>query len=143
MTLKMTLDEVRAFVAEEFPQMADVYRIEAIAPMSAVVSMEPDTRHLRPGATVSGPTIFGLADCGMYFALMATTGPEALAVTTSGSIEFRRKPVAGRSLVAEVSLLKVGRVLAVGDVAVRSDGEAALVARATFTYSIPPNRTGE
>lgn len=135
---KLTLDEVRDFVAREFPQMADIYRVDAVGPMSARVSMMPDERHLRPGATVSGPTIFGLADCGVYFALMAMIGPESLAVTTNGSIDFMRKPVAGKALVAEVTLLKVGRVLAVGDVAVHSDGSQALIARATFTYSIPP-----
>ena len=140
MDTKMTLDEVRAFIATEFPQMADVYRVDAIAPMWAQASMVPDNRHLRPGATVSGPTIFGLVDCGAYFALMATIGPEALAVTTNASIDFMRKPVAGKALVAEVTLLKVGRVLAVCDVAVRSDGSDALIARATLTYSIPPKR---
>lgn len=134
----MTLDEVRSFISVEFPQMADVYRVDAISPMRAQVSMVPDERHLRPGGTVSGPTIFGLADCGMYFALMANLGPEALAVTTNGSIDFMRKPAAGKTLIAEVKLLKVGRVLAVGDVAVRSQGKDALIARATLTYSVPP-----
>jgi acyl-coenzyme A thioesterase PaaI-like protein len=61
-----------------------------------------------------------------------------LAVTTNGSIDFMRKPAAGKALVAEVTLLKVGRVLAIGDVAVHSDGSQALIARATLTYSIPP-----
>mgnify|MGYP001824776555 CR=1 FL=1 len=135
---KMTLEALRAFVAREFPQMADEFHIEAIAPMRARVSMVPGERHLRPGATVSGPTIFGLADCSVYFALLAMIGPEALAVTTSGSIDFMRKPLVGQDLVADVTLLKVGRVLAVGDVAVHSRGSEDLVARATFTYSIPP-----
>ncbi|NNJ67075.1 MAG: PaaI family thioesterase [Boseongicola sp.] len=140
MDTKLTLEEVRKFIAIEFPQMADVYRVDAIAPMWAQVSMMPDERHLRPGATVSGPTIFGLVDCGMYFALMATIGPEALAVTTNASIDFMRKPLAGKALIAEVNLLKVGRVLAVGDVAVRSEGSDALIARATLTYSMPPKK---
>ena len=140
MDTKMTLNELRDFIQDEFPQMADVYRVDAIAPMWAQVSMVPDERHLRPGATVSGPTIFGLADCGMYFALMATIGPDALAVTTNASIDFMRKPVAGKVLIAEVKLLKVGRVLAVGDVAVRSDGSDDMIARATLTYSVPPKK---
>lgn len=140
MNTKLTLEEVRAFIAKEFPQMADVYRVDAIAPMWARVSMMPDERHLRPGATVSGPVIFGLADCGMYFALLATIGPEALAVTTNGSIDFMRKPLPGRALIADVTLLKVGRVLAIGDVAVRSEGADGMIARATLTYSIPPKK---
>lgn len=140
MDTKMTLEELREFIATEFPQMADVYRVDAIGPMSAQVSMVPDERHLRPGATVSGPVIFGLADCGVYFALMAAIGPKALAVTTNGSIDFMRKPVAGKALIADVRLLKAGRVLAVGDVAIRSEGSDALIARATLTYSIPPKK---
>jgi acyl-coenzyme A thioesterase PaaI-like protein len=65
-------------------------------------------------------------------------GPEALAVTTSCSLDFMRKPEAGVDLVAECRLLKLGRVLAVGEVLIFSDGVAPPVARASLTYSIPP-----
>jgi acyl-coenzyme A thioesterase PaaI-like protein len=65
-------------------------------------------------------------------------GPEALAVTTNASIDFMRKPAAGQDLLADVTLLKVGKVLAVGDALIRSDGSDDVVARATLTYSIPP-----
>ncbi len=140
MELKLELEELRAFLAIEFPQMIGEYDLEAIGPLWARVSLTPEERHLRPGGTVSGPTIFGLADCAVYFGLLAMIGKEALAVTTSASIDFMRKPVAGTKLVADVTFHKVGRVLAVGDVAVRNDGVEALVARATFTYSIPPKR---
>jgi acyl-coenzyme A thioesterase PaaI-like protein len=68
-------------------------------------------------------------------------GPEALAVTTNCSIDFMRKPAAGRDLLAEARILKLGRALAVGDVLVYSEGAAEPVARATLTYSIPPRRT--
>lgn len=137
---KMELDELRAFLAVEFPQMSEEFQLEAIGPMWARVSLIPEERHLRPGGTVSGPTIFGLADCAVYFGLLAMIGKEALAVTTNASIDFMRKPAAGAKLVADVTLLKVGRVLAVGDVAVRNEGAEDVVARATFTYSIPPAR---
>jgi acyl-coenzyme A thioesterase PaaI-like protein len=96
-------------------------------------------KHLRPGGTVSGPTIFGLADFAFYFALLARIGPVALAVTTSAAVDFMRKPQPGRDLLAEVRLLKLGRVLAVGDVMVRSEGSDDPVARISMTYSIPPN----
>ena len=137
---KIELDELKDFLAVEFPQMMDEYELEAIGPMWARVSLTPKTRHLRPGGTVSGPTLFGLADCAVYFGLLAMIGKEALAVTTNASIDFMRKPRADAKLVAEVTLLKVGRVLAVGDVAIRNEGVEALVARATLTYSIPPKR---
>ena len=95
-------------------------------------------RHLRPGGTVSGPSIFSLADVSVYLAVLAMIGPQGLAVTTNCSIDFMRKPAARTDLIAECRLLKLGRVLAVGEVLVFSDGITQPVARASLTYSIPP-----
>jgi uncharacterized protein (TIGR00369 family) len=92
---------------------------------------------LRPGGTISGPTIMMLADLAMYIALLASIGWEPLAVTTSLNINFLKKP-APKDLEAECRLLKLGKRLAVGDIAIHSEGEADLVAHATSTYSIPP-----
>ncbi|CAN0605139.1 unnamed protein product [Ectocarpus sp. 12 AP-2014] len=130
--------EVQAFVRDEFPQMANQFTVESVGPMTARVSMIPSEAHLRPGGTVSGPTIFALADCAVYFAIIAMVGREALAVTTNASIDYMRKPKLGAALTADVQLLKLGRVLVVGDVLVRSGGEEAVLARASFTYSRPP-----
>lgn len=130
--------EVQAFMAAEFPQMADQFTVKAVGPMTARVHMTPSDAHLRPGGSVSGPTLFALADCAVYFAIIAMVGPEALAVTTNGSIDFMRKPMLGADLIADVQLLKLGRVLAVGDVQIRAESNEALVARATLTYSRPP-----
>ena len=134
----LTAAEVQAFMAAEFPQMADQFTVETVGPMTARVRMTPKEAHLRPGGTVSGPTIFALADCAVYFCIIAMVGPEALAVTTNASIDFMRKPGLGADLIADVKLLKLGRVLVVGDAKVRSDGSEAVIARATFTYSRPP-----
>jgi uncharacterized protein (TIGR00369 family) len=95
-------------------------------------------RHLRPGGTVSGPSMFALADCAVYAIVLAMVGRKALAVTTSCSIDFMRKPEAGRDLIARCRLLKLGRMLAVGDVLIYSDTGTEPVARASLTYSIPP-----
>lgn len=81
--------------------------------------------------------MFALADCAVYLAIIAHVGEEALAVTTNASMDFLRKPAANAALLADVTVLKLGRGLAVGDVALRSDGAEALVARATLTYSRP------
>jgi acyl-coenzyme A thioesterase PaaI-like protein len=97
-------------------------------------------KHLRPGGTISGPSIFGLADVSVYLAILARIGPVALAVTTGGGIDFLRKPEAGLDLLGEARLLKLGRSLAVGDVLIRSEGQEAPVARSNMTYSIPPRR---
>jgi uncharacterized protein (TIGR00369 family) len=94
-------------------------------------------RSLRPGGTISGPTMMALTDFAMYVAILASVGPVPLAVTTNLNINFLRKP-AQRDLVAEVKLIKLGKRLAIGDVAIYSDGEDEMVAHATSTYSIPP-----
>lgn len=138
MTLKMTAEELDTFMHREFPQVAADFAIDRLAPMEIDLRLKVDNRHLRPGGTVSGPSMFSLADCAIYLATLAMIGPQGLAVTTNGSIDFMRKPAAGKDIVAKCRLLKLGRVLAVGDVLLMSDGMDQPVARASMTYSIPP-----
>jgi uncharacterized protein (TIGR00369 family) len=95
--------------------------------------------HLRPGGTVSGPTMMELADFAMYVAVFSAVGRQPLAVTTNLNINFLRKP-APTDLIAEAKLLKVGKRLAVGEVTIYSDGSNEPVAHVTSTYSIPNNR---
>ncbi len=129
-----------AFLRDAFPQVADDFTVEEVRHMGVRMRMHVGERNLRPGGTVSGPAMFSLADVAVYLAILAMIGPEALAVTTNASIDFMRKPAAGRDLLAEARLLKLGRALAVGDVLVFSEGTAEPVARASLTYSIPPKR---
>ena len=138
--MEMDRQALKAFLREAFPQVADDFAVERADGEATVVRLKVAERHLRPGGTVSGPTMFALADVGVYLAILARLGPVALAVTTNCSIDFLRKPAAGRDLLAEVRLLKLGRVLAVGDVLLFSEGDDAPVARASLTYSIPPKR---
>ena len=135
----MDRDALTAFMARDFPQAAGDYEVLEAAP-DLHLRLAVADRHLRPGGTVSGPAIFALADIAMYLAIIARIGPVALAVTTNCSIDFLRKPAAARALVAKARVLKLGRRLAVGDVFVHSDGVADPVARASLTYSIPPDR---
>lgn len=143
MELKMDAEALQAFLAEQFDQVAGDFSVEHVAPMEAWVRLNVSQQHLRPGGTVSGPTMFALADVAVYLALMAMIGPKALAVTTSSSIDFMRKPPGGQDLIGEARLLKLGRVLAVGDVLIRPatgapDAAGQVLARASVTYSIPP-----
>jgi uncharacterized protein (TIGR00369 family) len=137
-TLAMDIPALHAFMQEAFAQVADDFRIDRLEDDGLSVRLLTADRHLRPGGTVSGPSMFALADVAIYLAVLSRIGPVALAVTTNCSIDFLRKPEAGRDLIAEARLLKLGRSLAVGDVLIRSDGSAAVVARAGLTYSIPP-----
>ena len=138
--MEMDREALGAFLKEAFPQVADDFAVERSDADGLTVRLLTGERHLRPGGTVSGPTMFALADVGVYLAVLARLGPVALAVTTNCSIDFLRKPVAGRDLLGDVRMLKLGRTLAVGDVLIRSDGDDAPVARATLTYAIPPKR---
>lgn len=135
----MTREELERFLEKEFPQVSGDFVIEAMGWREMTVRLKASERHLRPGGTVSGPALFALADVGVYLAILAEIGPKALTVTTSCSIDFMRKPAAGRHVIGKVRILKLGRQLAVGDVLLYSDGKEEPVARATLTYSIPPN----
>lgn len=134
----MDKSALEAFLAREFPQVDGDYEIEDVADMAVRVRLKVRDRHLRPGGTVSGPSLFALADVGTYLAVLAMIGPQALAVTTNISMDFMRKPAGGADLIGQTRLLKLGRRLAVGDCLIYSEGIADPVARASMTYAIPP-----
>ena len=92
--------------------------------------------HLRPGATVSGPTMFLLADVTFYLATLSIIGPKSLTVTTNCSINFLRKPNE-KNLTSKARILKLGKTLSVGDVLIYSEDIDEPVAHASLTYSIP------
>ncbi len=138
MPLVMDKAALQAFLTRDFGQVAQEMTVERADETGLGLRLHVGPHHLRPGGTVSGPAMFGLADVAMYLAILARIGPVALAVTTNCAIDFLRKPAAGHDLLAEARVLKLGRSLAVGDVLIFSQGEAAPVARAGLTYSIPP-----
>ena len=129
---------LNAFLRRDFAQVAQDFEVVALDSEGLTVRLPVAERHLRPGNTVSGPTMFALADVTMYLAILSRIGPVALAVTTNCSIDFLRKPEARRDLIARARVLKIGRRLAVGDVLIHSEGVDDPVARAGLTYAIPP-----
>jgi acyl-coenzyme A thioesterase PaaI-like protein len=133
-----TVHELRAYLVEVFPEFwkSGHLSVEDIAPMTATLRLAYHPKHLRPGGTISGPTMFGVCDAALYVAILNEIGPVAHAVTTSASINFLRKP-APVDLIGKAKLIKLGKRLAVGEVALYSDGESEMVAHATGTYSIP------
>ncbi|MBV2361110.1 PaaI family thioesterase [Thalassococcus sp. CAU 1522] len=138
MSIVVGKDEMAAFLAEVFPQVDGMFTIERLENDLTVMRLHAHDRHLRPGGTVSGPAMFSLADVAAYVATMSRIGREALTVTTHCSIDFMRKPEAGRDVLAHARLLKLGRSLSVTDVLLFSDGSDKPVAHASLTYSIPP-----
>jgi acyl-coenzyme A thioesterase PaaI-like protein len=136
-----TKAEIVDFLAREFPQSKCI--VEEVGDRSATVSHPIGPAQLRPGDTVSGPLLMAVADVALYVAILSTIGLVPLAVTTSLTINFLRKPSARNPIVGVCRLMKVGRILVVGEVALYSDRKEEMVAHAVGTYSIPPNRTGQ
>ena len=130
--------ELDLYVREVFPQ-ADVYgwSVEAIGSGEISIAMKASQEHLRPGGTVSGPTLFALADITAYILILAHIGRVELAVTTSLNINFLNKAPLG-GLIAHGRLIKLGRRLAICEVHIHSRVDDTMVAQATATYSIPP-----
>jgi len=140
MPVMMTVAELERFFLAEFPQVfhsESGLAIEAVWERGCRVRQAFRQRSLRPGDTISGPTMMALADFAMYVAVLAAIGPVPLAVTINLNINFLRK-AAPRDLLAEARLLKLGKRLATGEVTICSQGETEPVAHVTSTYSIPP-----
>ena len=136
---RLTAAEITDFIADVFPGAMEHFVIEEVRPMYARVRMLYNEFRLRPGGTISGPSLMSLADTGLWVALLAMIGREPLSVTSHLDIDFLRKagPV---DVVAETTLHKIGKRLAVGDVLMYSAGEHAPCARASVTYAIPSVR---
>lgn len=131
-----TKEQVIAFMTTEFPQSGCV--VEEVSNHGAKVSRSIGTNDLRPGGTVAGPVLMGTADVALYAAILGRLGIVPLAVTTSLNINFLRKPSANARVIADCTLLKVGRALVIGEISLYSEGSTDLVAHAVGTYSIPP-----
>lgn len=135
--LLMDAAALNRFLETQFPQVIGM-QVVAVDGSGLTCRMQPAEAQLRPGGTVSGPALFGLADVAIYLLILSRVGPVALAVTTGASIDFLRKPEAGVPLLAEARLLKLGRRLAVADALIRPENGGEPVARASMTYSLPP-----
>ena len=134
--MSATKEEIAEFMKSEFPQAK--YKIEAVNSSGSILSHDIGLDDLRPGGTVSGPVMMGIADVALYVAILGRIGIVPLAVTTSLTINFLRKPTATSLIIAECKLLKIGRSLVVGEVSLYSDGSDELVAHVVGTYSVPP-----
>ena len=140
LTPVMTADEINAYLKVVYPQLNDQYSDYLaidVKPGECTVRLNANERHLRPGNTVSGPCLFTLADIGGYVCVLSHVGREALAVTTSLTINFMRKAGPG-PVDGHCRILKLGKSLMVFDIDIVADG--ATVAHATGTYAIPPKR---
>ena len=138
--LVMTAPELSKYVQSVFPQAQSYgWTVEDLQPSAITVGMLATGDNLRPGGTVSGPTMFALADITAYLLVLAHIDEVALAVTTNLSINFLSKPLPG-ALIGHGRLLKLGKRLAVCEIHIHSTGNETVIAQATATYSIPPGK---
>ena len=135
---KITIKEIELLTLESLPFAVDYgFRVDSVGSGTSTVRAPYQESFLRPGGTISGPVIMGLADYAMFVAILTKIGLVELAVTTNLSINFLRRPDPG-DLVAVANVIKIGKRLAVGQVEVYLDGEESMIAHVTSTYSIPP-----
>lgn len=134
-TTLTTRDKIAEFMKTDFPQSKCT--VDSVGDKSAVVRHAIGFDELRPGGTVSGPVLMTVADCALYVAILGEIGIIPLAVTTSLSINFMRKPSSNKDIIGECTLLKVGKSLIVGEVSLFSEGDPKAVAHVVGTYSIP------
>lgn len=135
----MNANEIAKLLHEVFPQgfyPGCGLTIERVEYADVRVRRHFQEDSIRPGGTISGPTMMELADFAMYVAVFSAIGPQPLAVTTNLNINFLRKPGKG-DLTADARLMKIGKRLAVGEVTIYSEGASEPVAHVTSTYSIP------
>jgi uncharacterized protein (TIGR00369 family) len=141
-TPKLTRKELAERLRAEFPEAAHTigdYEIEEVWHGGCRLRLRYDERALRPGGTLVGAVKMSLGDFAMYVAVLSAIGWVPLAVTTNLTINFLKKPAA-RDLLAQARLIKLGKRLAVGEIAIHSDGDGDIVAHVTSTYSIPAVR---
>ncbi len=136
--MSATKEEISDFLASEFPQTKCV--VESVDDNGAILSHAIGVDELRPGGTVSGPVLMSIADVAIYVAILGRIGIVPLTVTTSLNINFLRKPSATARIIADCTLIKVGRTLIVGEVSLYSEGSSDIVAHVVGTYSVPPKR---
>ena len=138
MKILMSKRELELFMKKEFSQVSKNFKILDLDLGSISMKMNVLYEHLRPGDTISGPTMFLLADISFYLATLSLIGPKSLTVTTNCSINFLRKPNK-HDLTSKARILKIGKTLSVGDVLIYSLDKTKPVAHASLTYSIPKN----
>ena len=74
----MTPADLHKFLEEHFPQVAHFdLKVEHLDDTTIRVRLPTHERHLRPGGTISGPTLMWLVDFGFYLLILGRLGPVA------------------------------------------------------------------
>lgn len=133
----MNLEEISTLLDHVFPEWKLFSEITALGDKDITLRMPFRKALLRAGGTISGPAMMALADTAAYYLTLAHAGPVASAATANLDIHFlsRPEPV---DVTAVATMLRLGRRLSVCAVDLFSGD--TLVAHATVTYALPPNK---
>lgn len=132
--------EVERIIRQGVPMAEDIdFRVDEVRSGWAAAHVPFNNRHVRPGGTISGPIIMALGDAAMYAAILATLGRVEMAVTSNLNINFLQRP-SPTDLLAEATVLKMGKRLAFCEVKLHSLGSDELVAHVTGSYALPPEK---
>jgi uncharacterized protein (TIGR00369 family) len=137
--MALNASEVQALIRAWVPMAEDIdLQVEAVREGYARIRIPFHEKSIRPGGTISGPTMMAAGDTAMYAAILGTLGKLSMAVTSNLNINFLQRPEPA-DLIAEGTILKLGKRVAFCEVEVRSDGVDELVAHVTGSYSLPPS----
>jgi len=136
--MSLKAEEVQKLIREWIPMAEDIdLRVEEVREGYARIRIPFMAKNLRPGGSVSGPVIMAAGDTAMFAAILGQLGKVAMAVTSNLNINFMQRP--GQvDLIAEGTILKLGKRIAFCEVGIRSEGSEELVAHVTGSYSLPP-----
>ena len=131
-----SVDAVNEMIEQLFPGSNNT--CDSIGADFAVARRVVTETELRPGAFISGPSQFGLADAALWYLVFGATGRiEPMALTSELSIRFLR-PAQGTVLWAKATLDVAGRRNVVGTVRVWCDDRVNKpTATAQGTYVLP------
>ena len=133
----LSAEDVERVIRDGVPAAGETgLRVESAAGGRARVRQPFRENLVRPGGTLSGPTMMGLADSAMYAAILGQLGRIEMAVTQNLNINFLSRPAA-RDLIAEAEIIRLGRRSVVLEVRLFSDGAEAMVAHVTGIYALP------
>ena len=134
----LSAEQVQALIRQGVPMAEDMgLQIDALTADEALARIPFSERLVRPGGSISGPTIMALADAAMYAVVLGALGRVEMAVTSNLNINFLARP-APADLLAKARILRLSRRQAVCEVVLFCAGNPDdLVAHVTGTYALP------
>ena len=115
--------------------------VEDINGKGATLRMPYSDDLCRSGQIVCGQALMALVDTCMVFVCYAGLRKYSDVTTVSQNTSFMR-PVIGKDVIAEGRIIKAGRNLIFGEVALTVDGDDRSVCTGTSTYAVLQNRSG-